>query len=114
MQVYQRIEVKKGIAGAPRLKGRVRKPFIQAPIKKVVSDPISPEAPVYLQEEYIKPIIEQLIEEPIKRLIEDIIPPYVGEPDEQPKKVPEGDVAVPATTQSLPTIRPAETTEDPL
>jgi hypothetical protein len=86
--------------GTPRLKGKLLKPIILLPIKKAVQDPIKTDAPVYIKPIELKPVVPEAIEPPLRAPVEDIIPVFIGEPNEQSSQVHKRDAEGSTPTES--------------
>lgn len=106
VHVRQSAEIHGGF-GTPRLKGRLLKPFVLLPVKKAVENPIDTNTPVYIKPIELKPFVPETIEPPLQCPIEDIIPLFIGEPNEQSPEIHKGD------DKSSPTVESTEAFERP-
>ena len=80
-RMHQEVKIKKDI-DAPRLKGRLR-PIIMAPARAVIKPFVKDKLPLYIDPLPLKPVIPKAVEPPLKEQIEEVIPLYIGDPDEQ-------------------------------
>lgn len=106
VRVRQSAEIHWGF-GVPKLKGRLVKPIIYLPVKKAVKDPISADTPVYIKPIELKPFVPDTIEPPLQAPIIDIIPPFIGDLNEQSPEIHKGD------DKSSPTVESSEAFERP-